>query len=490
MKKRRQILFFRDNGIASVSWILLLLCMALFILVWYKISFLPSKMLLFFLSVFSFSLLISGLALNYSKVSSEIFTILNCIFCSFVLFAIVFMSEIYNGVKGLFNVNDVVKQSVCLYKLQDNQKSNRERIIVLSNDNYSIVNKALLEYKSKTSNNKTAVLIENNLESAIHSMENGIGDCLLIEDKNNGLKEKDDLAKYIEQNLIEAFHYDEDTYLGLESNSINETFDAIFIAGVLTENGEDISFGKTKLNYIVLFSKTKDQILLLDIPKELYVSNPALNYNEDLLESLETYGVNNVLNGLSDFFNINIRKYMLFRLNDLEKVIDSLGGIYVDNPFSFALSSENDTINPSIKNYYPKGIIRLNGKEAMAFIKEKRNLPNGEEGRRQHIKCVISGLKEALLQPSSLFKYNSVFDSIKGSITTNIRQDSLYNLISEKAFNFEDIKVIYHKIETVNTAAKIASDGWTSEAKVGVIKKSEFDFIKKYVESFELNTSK
>ena len=87
----------------------------------------------------------------------------------------------------------------------------------------------------------------------------------------------------------------------------------------------------------------------------------------------------------------------------LVKIVDTLEGIDVDSKYSFT----------SQDGYaFKTGINHMDGKEALSFSRERKNLPNGDKSRGENHQAVLTAIIKKSLTKNVLVNRNTVIYSI------------------------------------------------------------------------------
>lgn len=125
-------------------------------------------------------------------------------------------------------------------------------------------------------------------------------------------------------------------------------------------------------------------------------------------------------------------------ITSLMKLVDAIGGVDVESDYSFrAISGER----------FVKGINHLNGKQALAFSRERKAFSDGDRQRgKNQQKVIIAILNKTLSSTTLITKYTDILDSLGGSIQTNMPTSKIYNLVNMQldkmpTWTFESISV-------------------------------------------------
>lgn len=192
----------------------------------------------------------------------------------------------------------------------------------------------------------------------------------------------------------------------------------IYISGIDTY-GSVNSVSRSDVNIIMTVVPGKGKIILTWIPRDYYVK--LSNFNEyDKLTHAGIYGVETSVNTIEDLLGIDINYYMKLNFSSLIKTVDTLGGITVDSKYSFT-SQDGYKFN--------HGKNDLNGKKALSFVRERKNLPNGDKSRGENQLAVLSAIIDKASSKSIISKYNSFLKNLKSSFVTNLSDKEITNFI-------------------------------------------------------------
>lgn len=192
----------------------------------------------------------------------------------------------------------------------------------------------------------------------------------------------------------------------------------IYISGIDTY-GSVNSVSRSDVNIVMTVVPGKGKIILTWIPRDYYVK--LSNVNEyDKLTHAGIYGVEASVNTIEELLGIDINYYMKLNFSSLVKTVDTLNGITVDSKYSFT----------SIDGYkFNHGKNGLNGKKALSFVRERKNLPNGDKSRGENQLAVLSAIIDKASSKSIITKYNSFLKNLKSSFVTNLSDKEITNFI-------------------------------------------------------------
>lgn len=177
---------------------------------------------------------------------------------------------------------------------------------------------------------------------------------------------------------------------------------------------------RSDVNILAVVNTKTKHIMLINTPRDYYVTFPVSNGVKDKLTHAGLYGVDNSIGTLNALYGINIDFYVRMNFSGFENIIDSLGGIDVYSEYDF-------TVEP-IK-HYTVGMNHLTGIEALAFARERHAFAAGDFQRGRNQMAVIKAMISKITSPDMLYNYTEVLNNISDSFQTNMSPDDIYSLV-------------------------------------------------------------
>jgi anionic cell wall polymer biosynthesis LytR-Cps2A-Psr (LCP) family protein len=136
---------------------------------------------------------------------------------------------------------------------------------------------------------------------------------------------------------------------------------------------------------------------------------------------------------------------VLVNFNTYSTIIDALGGVDVENPYEFTTIGGNGGGDYT----FAAGTIHLDGEAALAYVRERYNLPDGDMGRSEHQLIVLQAIINKMTSSEILSKYNQVLKAMQGEFLTNIDTDDIYALVEKQVDEGGSWNVVkYHLLES------------------------------------------
>jgi LCP family protein required for cell wall assembly len=167
---------------------------------------------------------------------------------------------------------------------------------------------------------------------------------------------------------------------------------------------------------VLRFDPARQLQSTLAIPRDLRVNVPG--YGDDKINAAYAAGGSALaIKTVSEYTGLPIEHVMVIDFEGLEQVVDAVGGITVDNPGNIrsVFGAELYT--------FPKGRITLNGAEALAYARVRKNILNpadSDVSRGQRQQAVIQALRAKVASPGGLLRLRNVATSLGGTFATDL----------------------------------------------------------------------
>ena len=172
-----------------------------------------------------------------------------------------------------------------------------------------------------------------------------------------------------------------------------------------------------------LNKKTKT-VKTLSIPRDSYVYIPSKGYRDKINHAHAYGGTPATIDTIENLLDIPVDYYVRMNFNAFIDVVNALGGIEIEVPYSFVELDEYE--NPIIK--LQKGYQKLNGSEALALARTRKHDSDIERGKRQQE--ILKAIAQQAAKPSSILKYDDVIDAVADNMKTNMTFSEMKSFLS------------------------------------------------------------
>lgn len=198
----------------------------------------------------------------------------------------------------------------------------------------------------------------------------------------------------------------------------------VYISGI-DVYGDVSQTSRSDVNIIAVVNPNTHQILLVTTPRDYYVEIPGVSEGqEDKLTHAGIYGIDASMATLGALYETDINYYVRLNFTSLIDIVDILGGVDVYSDMAFSTGWES-----GYEMDVQEGWNHFNGEQALAFSRERKNLPDGDNQRGIHQQAVITAMLKKVLSPTMLLKANSILNQVSQDVETNVSQAQLNSLI-------------------------------------------------------------
>jgi len=210
---------------------------------------------------------------------------------------------------------------------------------------------------------------------------------------------------------------------------------------------------RTDTIILASFDPESKNVDLISIPRDTYFQTKGYNKPEQkkINAVYGRSGVKGTMEAVSNVLGgIPIHEYIELSYEGVEKIVDSRGGVKVNIPFNMRYDDPYDT--PPLKINLPKGERVLNGKEAIQFLRFRKNndgkgYPDGDLGRIKAQQQFMMAAAEKALSFRLPVVANTVFKYVKTSMKLD---DVLYYAKNAIGITKDNIKTYSLPGKSVN----------------------------------------
>lgn len=227
----------------------------------------------------------------------------------------------------------------------------------------------------------------------------------------------DSIEDYSEQVRV-LYQYGIETELEQETADVEEPFN-VYISGIDVD-GPITTNSRSDVNIIMTVNPNTKKILLTTTPRDYYVQIPDISGEQrDKLTHAGIYGVDASMRTLEQLYGIDISYYARVNFSSLVKIVDTLGGVDVDSDFEFDAQGY----------HFQKGMNHLDGKQALAFSRERYSFEDGDNQRGKDQEKVLTAILNKAMSPAILSNASALIADVSDSVQTNMTQEEMAKFI-------------------------------------------------------------
>lgn len=374
----------------------------------------------------------------YKDKASILIRIVIVILCILLLIATFYIRKSNGTLRKITHAKDGYAQvSVIVMK---NSKTNKLSDLKDKRIGYSKTGQTAYTYKAlsdiqKELNESPTLIAYKSMDTFSDDLFNEQVDAVLLdegsratlEDKHPQFSEKTKVIKTFEYKIAEKD-------ISKDVKVTTQPFN-IYITGIDTY-GKVSAVGRSDVNMVATINPNTKQILLTSIPRDYYIRQTCQNNQKDKLTHTGIFGVDCTIDSVEKFFGVEVNYYARVNFSSLEKIVNALGGIVVDNPHDFSVGNI----------HFSKGQITMNGVQALAYSRERYAFIDGDFERGRDQMRVLTAIIHKITSPSILTNYASTLDAISDTFQTNLSEHDIKAFINMqlndmKGWNVKQISV-------------------------------------------------
>ena len=215
-------------------------------------------------------------------------------------------------------------------------------------------------------------------------------------------------ASSFSANLIQEFDTNRETIeTGIDQTS--EAFEDgemnILVLGSDAREGQSQEDQRSDTMMLVHIPESRDEMYVMSIMRDLWVEIPDVGMSK--VNSAQSHGgyplTIDTVEGLT---GAEIDHMVIVDFDGFSDLTSALGGVEIENDMAFSAGQAN----PS---YYPQGTIRLEGTDALRFVRERKAFTDGDYQRVKNQQKFLTGIASQVLDSSTLTNPAKISDMVK-----------------------------------------------------------------------------
>ncbi|CAH0344865.1 LCP family protein [Bacillus sp. CECT 9360] len=193
----------------------------------------------------------------------------------------------------------------------------------------------------------------------------------------------------------------------------NDPF-SVLILGI-EDYSDEHDRGRSDTIMVATFNPKNQTMKLVSIPRDTLVDIPGKQNQDKINHAYAFGGRDETIETVEGFLDIPIDYFAMVNFKGFQKIIDEVGGVNVEVPFSF-----NDIDRDWNRYYFKKGEQNLNGDEALVYARMRKKDPQGDFGRNFRQRQIVTGLVDKVASPKIITKIDNISEVVGENIETNM----------------------------------------------------------------------
>lgn len=418
---------------------------------------------------------------NNKKIKLIIFSIILILISALCLFGSYYINKTYRLIDNI-NKDEIIFTTNLLILKDHKLTNNIDTKIGMISDEADIAGHILAkELLAKEKLNKVSIEYYDDYHLMLDDLENQKINGLFIANNYRLIYSED-------EKLIELFNHTivyKELSKKIKKNDNTPKIDITKPFTVLLLGSESLQNDLADSIILVTFNPQTLTSTILSIPRDSYIPIACKNNKENRINTASSYGINCMIDSVSNLMDIKIDYYFKINFTGIVDLVDALGGVKVNVPFSFCeQNSKREWGDKTI--YVKKGEQVLNGEEALALsrnrhtwshcAKEWRSYPDPLDfGRSQNQQMVIEAMASKFKSIRNIDDFYKILTVISNNLDSNMQTEQMLSLYETgkrmltSGINIEKLYVEVYDIK-VNGADMLQIHTKSSDAVIKAMK--------------------
>src|SRR5699024_6869960 len=187
--------------------------------------------------------------------------------------------------------------------------------------------------------------------------------------------------------------------------------------------------GRSDTMIVLTLDTANDRMQLVSIPRDTRTEIVGRGTVDKINHAYAFGGSEMSVASVEDFLDIDLDYYVRMNMEGLAQLVSAVGGITVTNDRSFNQGGHS----------FDKGELQLNGEEALAYVRMRKNDPQGDLGRNDRQRQVIQGIINQGVNFKVVNKIDSIMNVLGDNMVTNMKFADMRNLATNYRSARKDI---------------------------------------------------
>ncbi|MGA5592610.1 LCP family protein [Enterococcus mundtii] len=179
--------------------------------------------------------------------------------------------------------------------------------------------------------------------------------------------------------------------------------------------------GRSDTMIVATVNPKKETTTLVSIPRDTYTEIVGHGTTDKINHAYAYGGVPMSLSTVENLLNIPIDYYVQIDLKGMKELVDAVGGVDVNNAFSFNYEGTD----------FPIGKLHLDGAKALKYSRMRYDDPDGDYGRQKRQRQIVTGILDQLKSVNILTNYKDLLEIIGGNMKTDVPWNMMQSMITQ-----------------------------------------------------------
>jgi polyisoprenyl-teichoic acid--peptidoglycan teichoic acid transferase len=190
---------------------------------------------------------------------------------------------------------------------------------------------------------------------------------------------------------------------------------SVLLLGVDEREGDK---GRSDTLIVLTVNPNNNSVKMLSIPRDTRTEIIGKGKDDKINHAYAFGGVPMAMDTVEHFLDIPIDYYVQINMEGFKDIVDSVGGVTVQNDLDFSVGS----------THFAKGELTLNGEDALMYSRMRYEDPRGDFGRQMRQRQIIQAVINDGASLSSLTNFSDIFTALGKNVKTNLTFDQMIDI--------------------------------------------------------------
>ncbi|SFB10913.1 transcriptional attenuator, LytR family [Lentibacillus halodurans] len=178
--------------------------------------------------------------------------------------------------------------------------------------------------------------------------------------------------------------------------------------------------GRSDALMVLSLEPKNEEMQLISIPRDTRTTIVGEGVEDKINHAYAFGGSDMSVATVENFLDIELDYYVRMNMEGLQELVDRLGTITVDNEIAWNDGEYDFNVGP----------MEMDGDQTMAYVRMRKQDPNGDFGRTERQRKVIQGIIDRGASVGSVTKINDYIDVLGNNMATNMDFDDMKMLFN------------------------------------------------------------
>ncbi|MFI8687619.1 LCP family protein [Rossellomorea sp. NPDC077527] len=181
--------------------------------------------------------------------------------------------------------------------------------------------------------------------------------------------------------------------------------------------------GRSDALIMMTLNPEKEKMQMISIPRDTRTEIIGHGTRDKINHAYAFGGTKMAIETVENFTDIPVDYYIKVNMEALSALVDAMGGVTVHNDLDWY-----DEGYYKKGYHYREGDIELNGPKALGYVRMRHLDPNGDFGRNERQRQIITAIIDKASNVSSVTKFDDILDVLGSNVKTDMTFEDMMNI--------------------------------------------------------------